>query len=251
MIVYFSGTGNSRYCAQFLAEQLSDEMLNAFDFIRNGIAAELYSDKPWVFVAPTYGWQLPHIFRDFLLSGQFLGNTDAYFVMTCGSEIGNSALLNQQLCHQKDLHYKGTLPVVMPENYIALFNAPTPEKALPIIQAAHPILQAGTRHILAGLDLPAVPAGMLDNLRSGPVNTLFYKLIVKSKAFTVLDDCIHCGKCVNACPMKNIQLKDGKPVWGDACTHCMACICGCPASAIEYGRISRGKPRYQCPEYQK
>ena len=25
---------------------------------------------------------------------------------------------------------------------------------------------------------------------------------------------------------------------------------GCPVSAIEYGRKSRGKPRYQCPEYQ-
>ena len=30
----------------------------------------------------------------------------------------------------------------------------------------------------------------------------------------------------------------------------MACICGCPVSAIEYGRKSQGKPRYQCPEYQ-
>ena len=29
---------------------------------------------------------------------------------------------------------------------------------------------------------------------------------------------------------------------------CMACICGCPAEAIEYGKKSRGKPRYQCPK---
>lgn len=249
MIVYFSGTGNSRYCAQFLAKQLSDELLNAFDFIQNGIAAELYSAKPWIFVAPTYGWQLPHIFRDFLLSSQFSGSTDVYFVMTCGSEIGNAAAFNKQLCQQKSLHYKGTLPVVMPENYIALFNAPPLDKALPIIKAGHPLLEAGVRHILAGLDLPTIPAGILDKLRSGSINTLFYRLIVKSKAFTVSDACIHCGKCVSACPLNNIQLKDGKPIWGDACTHCMACICGCPTSAIEYGRISRGKPRYQCPEY--
>ena len=27
-------------------------------------------------------------------------------------------------------------------------------------------------------------------------------------------------------------------------------ICGCPKEAIEYGRKSKGKPRYQCPKYE-
>ena len=33
-------------------------------------------------------------------------------------------------------------------------------------------------------------------------------------------------------------------VWGKNCTHCMACICYCPKEAIEYGKKSKGKPRY-------
>ena len=45
--------------------------------------------------------------------------------------------------------------------------------------------------------------------------------------------------------MNNIRLENGKPVWGKECTHCMACICYCPAEAIEYGKKSFGKPRYQ------
>ena len=44
--------------------------------------------------------------------------------MTCGSEIGNAARYNQALCRKKGLRHRGTLPVVMPENYIALFDAP-------------------------------------------------------------------------------------------------------------------------------
>ena len=56
--------------------------------------------------------------------------------------------------------------------------------------------------------------------------------------------CIGCGKCVKNCPMNNIRLKDGKPIWGKKCTHCMACICYCPMEAIEYGKKSIGKPRY-------
>ena len=96
MIVYFTGTGNSRYCAQMLADKLDDEIVDAFHFIRNGIPAELISGKPWIFVAPTYGWQLPRIFVDFIRSGSFLGSKDAYFVMTCGSEIFHMMLRNSK-----------------------------------------------------------------------------------------------------------------------------------------------------------
>lgn len=53
MIVYFTGTGNSRYCAEFLADRLQDSCTDAFHFIRDGIAADLSSEKPWVFVSPT------------------------------------------------------------------------------------------------------------------------------------------------------------------------------------------------------
>lgn len=61
MIVYFTGTGNSRYCAEFLADRLGDVCTDAFRFIREGIAADFTSDKPWVFVSPTYARQLPRL----------------------------------------------------------------------------------------------------------------------------------------------------------------------------------------------
>ena len=57
--------------------------------------------------------------------------------------------------------------------------------------------------------------------------------------------CIGCGKCEKLCPMNNITLPNGRPVWGDNCTQCMACICYCPTEAIEYGKKSLGKPRYR------
>lgn len=76
------------------------------------------------------------------------------------------------------------------------------------------------------------------------VNPIFYRFFVKADAFQVNDTCIGCNQCVKKCPMNNIQLIDGKPIWGDECTHCMACICYCPQEAIEYGKKSIGKPRY-------
>lgn len=63
MIFYFSGTGNSRYCAKRLAHRLGDEAVDAFPFLRDDHFPALTSRSPWVFVSPTYGWQLPRISR--------------------------------------------------------------------------------------------------------------------------------------------------------------------------------------------
>ena len=162
MIVYFTGTGNSRYCAQMLADKLDDEIVDAFHFIRNGIPAELISGKPWIFVAPTYGWQLPRIFVDFIRSGSFLGSKDAYFVMTCGSEIGNPEPKNKALCKEIGLRVLGTLGVVMPENYIVMFNAPGQDKACEIVAAEQPMLEIGIARIREKRAFPVHKAGITD-----------------------------------------------------------------------------------------
>lgn len=250
MIIYFSGTGNSRYCAQLLSQRLNDDCMDAFSFIRNGIASEFTSQRPWVFVTPTYAWQIPRVFQAFLQSGTFFGSNDAYFVMTCGEDIGSAAARNRSICAEKGLHYRGTAAVVMPENYIAIFRVPEPAEAQAIRAAALPGLEDIARRIRDGQTLTPPKPKALDSLKSGLVNHLFYRFIVKDKRFTVSSTCISCGKCQASCSLDNIRMHDGRPVWQGRCTHCMACICGCPTKAIEYGRVSRGKPRYQCPQYQ-
>ena len=108
--------------------------------------------------------------------------------------------------------------------------------------------EQGGELIRQGKDFPAPKVGLLDKLKSGPISEGFYKFYVKADAFFATDVCIGCGACVEACPLNNIRLNNGKPIWDKHCTHCMACICGCPTEAIEYGKRSRGKPRYQCPK---
>lgn len=251
MIVYYTGTGNSRYCAQLLADRLGDELIDAFHFIRDGIAAELTSTRPWVFVSPTYGWRLPRIFVDFLRSGCFAGSREAYFVMTCGTEIGNAGVKIRELCEEKGFAYRGVLQVRMPENYVAMFAVPGEAASARIIASARPVLEAGAEDIRQGRPFPPLRVGAVDRLKTALVNPIFYAVCVKARQFRVTDACIGCGKCSQVCPMNNISIIDGKPVWGERCTHCMACICHCPAEAIEYGKSSVGKPRYQCPDYER
>lgn len=247
MILYFSGTGNSRYCARLLAEYLQDDCVDAFHYIRDGIAGEFSSQKPWVFVCPTYCWQIPRAFAGFLRSARLSGSRDAYFVMTCGGEVGNAPAANRALCEEMGLVCHGTFSVVMPDNYIVLFPAPTEEETKKLLAAAPAVLRSCADRILAGKDATEHTPGFADKLKSGVVNTLFYRFNMQPKKFTVSDACVSCGKCEKVCPLGNIRMENGRPVWGEHCTHCMACISGCPAEAIEYGKSTRGKARYQCP----
>ena len=250
MVIYFTGTGNSRYCAQMLAKALNDDLLDAAGYIKNGIAAELISDKPWVFVGPTYAWQMAHIFSNFIRTGTFNGSEEAYFVLTCGSEIGNAGQPLSELCAEKKFRYMGTLEVAMPENYVAMFPVPNEETSADIIAAAEPVLEHGAQCVAQGVPFPTQKISIMDKLKTGPINQGFYKFYVKADGFFVTDKCVGCGKCVDACVLNNIRLEFGKPIWDQSCTHCMACICGCPTEAIEYGKRSQGKRRYFCPEYE-
>ena len=90
MVLYFSGTGNSKYVAKRLAGALDDECVNLFDRIKNNDYSEIMSQKPYIIVSPTYGWQIPHILRDWLSHSRLTGSSDIYFAMTCGGEIVNS-----------------------------------------------------------------------------------------------------------------------------------------------------------------
>lgn len=154
MIVYFTGTGNSRYCAKALAERLGGELMDSFRFIRDGAAAELYSDKPWIFVAPTYSWQMPRLFEDFIRHGSFSGSREAYFLLTCGGHIGDAGARLEALCREKGFSYRGVMPVVMPNNYIVLSQAPSMEKARQIIRRAHPTLDKAAACIRDGRSFP-------------------------------------------------------------------------------------------------
>ena len=46
------------------------------------------------------------------------------------------------------------------------------------------------------------------------------------------DSCIGCGKCVELCPMKNIDLKAGVATSHHQCTMCYRCVNNCPTMAL-------------------
>jgi len=244
MLFCFSGTGNSRYIAKRTAEALRQETIDLNTKIRENDTSPVRTGRDVIIVAPTYAWRLPRVVSGWLTDTELIGAERIWFVMDCGGEIGDAASCNHRLAQQKHLCDMGTAQIVMPENYIAMFNAPTAEEAGKTVEKAEPEIAKVISCLRAEQPFPSPRRNLYDRLMSGPVNPLFYRLFVKATAFRATDACVGCGQCAARCPLCNIRLRDGKPVWGKNCTHCMACICYCPTEAIEYGKKSVGKPRY-------
>lgn len=248
MIFCFSGTGNSRHIAHRIAQAISDEIIDLNARIKEQDTSPVPTGRDIIVVTPTYAWRIPRIVSDWLSRTELTGAERIWFVMDCGGEIGNAAKYNHRLAEQKGLDDMGTASVVMPENYIAMFNTPTADEARRIVEEAEPHISDIITHIKANRPFAAPRNNLYDRLMSGPVNPVFYRFFVKANAFRAKESCIGCGRCETGCPVNNIHLKDGKPTWSNTCTHCMACICYCPTEAIEYGKKSIGKPRYHFEE---
>lgn len=223
-------------------------MINLFEKIRNNDFSKIHSEGPWIIVVPTYAWRIPRIVQKWLENAVLTGNKKIYFVMTCGENIGNAGKYLKKLCAEKNMDYRGCAGIVMPENYIALFSTPTEEKALRIIEQTENRMDRVALYIKNGDKLPEWKISLGDKMSSGIVNDFFYPMVVHAKKFYATEACVSCGKCVDVCPLDNVRLTNGLPIWGNHCTHCMACICRCPKEAIEYGKHSKNLPRYTCPK---
>lgn len=249
MIIFFSGTGNSRYVAKRISNITGDSAVVSLNSLMREKSDEtLRSDDPFVIVCPTYAWRIPIVISRLIKQLHFKGTSKVYFVLTCGTDTGNAFAYIKKICYQKNMDFMGLAPIIMPENYIVINNAPDAAESKTIIQKADEQILTVSNLIKEKKPLPVTLVTLQDKIKSGIINPVFYSFIVKSKGFYATNDCNSCGKCVKLCPLCNIKLKDGKPNWENNCTHCMACICACPKDAIEYSNKTQGKRRYMLDE---
>lgn len=251
MIIYFTGTGNSRYVAQAIGDRLKDQVVDAFDYIRDKKSGDFVSANPWIFVFPVYLSTIARLFNDFIRRSTFGGNDKAYFVATCASAMGSSPNYCREIAESKGLKYMGTARVQMPQNYIALFKMTPKEECERRLDAALKEADIIAQVISNEETLDGKLTSSLEYKATCLVETWYNSSFTSTKKFYATKSCVGCGMCERKCPTKTITMVEGKPKWSGNCSHCMACINGCPKAAIEYGKGTASKERYICKPYEK
>lgn len=244
MILYFSASGNSRFIAKAAAESLHDSCVCLNKRIKDQDYRQIHSDTPFLLVCPIFAWRIPRIVEEYLRRTILSGNEKVYLlVTTCGSS-GNAGGYAKTLFLSLHKQWMGWHTFYMPGSYVAFMENPDLEQAEEKNRLAKSQLAELIPVIQREEQLPSprvTPAGKFMSLAANP---FFYRFIIGRPGFYATDPCVGCGKCAKVCPLNNIQMIDGSPMWGNTCTHCMACIHQCPKQAVEFRKITVGKNRY-------
>lgn len=245
MILYFSGTGNSKFIAEEINKVLKDSILSLNDLIKGRCYDKIESKNPFVVVCPTYAWRIPKVVYEYLEKVELLGNTNIYFVLTCGGNAHGARKYLEKLSLKKGMVMKGYSEILMPDNYIIMYNpSQDNEKAIKKIKEGKSKGESLGLYILEEKDFPQEKSDIFGPIKAGVVNELFYKFYISGNGFNVDDKCIGCNLCEKLCPLNNIKMVNNKPTWGSNCTQCLACISRCPKEAIEYKNKTKGRKRY-------
>jgi len=249
MVLYFTGTGNSKFLAVALAEALGDTVSSMNAVMRRGERLSVYSDKPYVVVAPIHAWRYPAAVEQMLTEADLQGCKEVYCIAAMGENSGNADKALAKLFAVKGMNFKGFCGVVMPNNYIPGWDVDSEEEVREMLTAAVPKAQLLAEKIKAGETISKDDKTPLAGLMSGLVNYGFRNFMLKKQGFEVSESCVACGICAASCPTSNIFIYDGKATFGENCTSCYSCLHRCPVQAINIKGKTENRGRYVCVEY--
>ena len=246
MILYFSGTGNSRWVAQQLAS-VSNERIYDLSKLLFSDVYELKRGEALGFVFPVHAWGPPEIVLRCISLLKLSAVPDyVYFVCTCGDDTGKTEDLFCRAVSGRGWHCDAGFSVVMPNTYVCLpgfdVDALNVEKVK--CEKAKERLTLIEERVFwkkHGFDCKE---GRMPWLKTYVVRPLFVRYLMSAKAFHATDACISCGECEKVCPVHNIRMLSGRPSWGNDCTMCLACYHHCPRHAVAYGRKTAKKGQY-------
>lgn len=253
MVYYFSGTGNSTFVANTLANFLgiSKSFIPETD-VKNPQEPE----NRVLFVFPVYSWGVPPLVSKFIkdLPITFWENIrEKNFpvdcVMTCGDEVALAPEMISKDLKKVGIEINSIWSVQMPNNYVLLpgFDVdPTSLEKKKLEECKGRILEIA-QSLNSGVKRTDVVRGNIAWLKSRLVFPLFKKWGINPKQWHYEENCVSCGKCERICPMLNIIMIEGHPKWGKVCCSCLGCYHVCPVHAVEYGRETKKKGQYLFP----
>ncbi len=251
MIVYFSATGNSKHVAHRIATGI-DDWARSVEELRLEKHIEARSGGVFGIVCPTYFYGIPTIMDEFLRTVKLYFDEDCYFffVSTYGDNSGMSADMMEDILEQRNLRLDAKFGVRMPDSWAPVVDLKDKGKIQSINTEADKEID-----------------GIIERIRNrdkgnfirkkkprflAKFNYRVYDRARETKNLIVTDACIGCMLCAKRCPIKVIDMVNGRPVWTtDKCVMCLGCYHRCPVNAIEYGSNTKGHGQYLHPDEMK
>ncbi len=281
VIYYFSGTGNSLAVARELAARLKAD-LRTMKSAMDGVSLRFPRGASLGIVFPVYNHRIPYIVKRF--AARLRGVEAGYIFAVC--TYGDSPCIALEylsgLLAAKGLRLDAGFGVKMPYNYLnprnglaglfkpfALRTVTYTEQNRILAEAASKTEKICELIRARAKDTIEVEHGRLEhaidslNLREtlqkrvwlkiggyrGKTDLTYLESIqLMDHAFSCDEHCTRCGTCAKVCPVGNIALTEGGPVWRHHCEQCFACLQWCPASALQFGSGTTGCPRYHHPD---
>lgn len=240
LFTVFSASGNTLRVAKLFSERLSERGAECETVrIREDMAApDVASADTLVIGYPVHGFNAPQNVADFAKGLPEYENKVYYIIKTSGEPLhvnDASSRILDRILKKKGYIKRGEFHYVMPYNMIFRHSD---DMAALMWQAARNTAPADADKIFAGEEAQ-LKAGLLAVMTRFVVAVEHKAMPYLGRLFKVKKEkCISCGKCAKLCPMLNIEMKDGLPVFGKNCIGCTACSFNCPADAISIGVLN-------------
>lgn len=233
--VYFSGTGNSKYCVERFLETYTDTY-TIVSIEEKGAAEQTMESDEIVFGYPVYFSSIPKILYEYIVSNKTIWNGKKIFIIaTMGLFSGDGAGMLARLLKKYGAVIIGGLHVKMPDciaDEKMLKRSDQADREL--IHRADDKIKKAVVNIRngkpqrEGLNVWYHIAGLFGQRLYFGYKTKQYTNQLKIDH----NKCIGCGLCEKVCPMKNLQIQSNAAVSGNRCTMCYRCINRCPKQAI-------------------
>ena len=244
VICYFSGTGNTakvveKYRDYLTAHGDSVETYAMEQLLVNGMPEEfvntLNSADMLGIGYPVHAFNAPSIVLKFVKSlPKSALKKRAFIVSTSGEPLrlnNISSIRTRRLLKRRSYTVTNEYRYVMPYNIMFRHTDTMAYHMWEVAQKLIPLdvneIVSGTEHRLKRVFCGTFVAWVMRCEHwGGRLNGRHYK---------VDDKCVHCQKCINVCPTRNITIKDGKIKFGNKCLMCQRCVQLCPRDAIRMG----------------
>ncbi len=248
MIFCFSGTGNSLWVAQRLADILEDRIYLIAD---NNLTPIKSTAERVIWVFPIYSWGVPPVVKRFIQSQDIIFQNQPlhYMVCTCGDDTGIAYKQWRKLITKRGWIARSAFSVQMPNTYTLMkgFDVDSNEIMQQKLDAAPERVNFIAKQIRLNTCTDDITTGSWAWIKTRIIYPGFMKFCMSPKPFHATENCISCQKCSRECPLQNIKMTEGHPQWGNNCTMCLRCYHTCPQHAIAYGNATKGKGQYLHP----